>query len=122
MKFTATNQPAGRGRKPKSEQYAGAIRRAEKKIADQLPTLVERMLELANGVLAERVEITAEGMEMRVYREAPDYKAISYLVDRIMGKPSQAIDMDVSGTGVVLVKALVGDDLALLELPPGGGA
>jgi hypothetical protein len=47
----ATNGGArpGAGRKPKADKYAGAINRAEKKIADKLPQLVDNLLKLANG-------------------------------------------------------------------------
>lgn len=76
----------GAGRKPKAEKFKLPIARAEKRIADKLPDLIDRMFELSEGVLVE--EIDREGTP-RIYQRPPDYKAISYLVDRIMGKPTE---------------------------------
>jgi hypothetical protein len=48
------------------------------------------MFELADGVLVERED--KEGNRF-VYRERPDFKALAYLIDRIMGKPVQPISL-----------------------------
>jgi hypothetical protein len=44
------------------------------------------MMELATGVLVQDTD--REGEEF-IYQKPPDYKAIAYLVDRIMGKPTE---------------------------------
>ena len=75
----------GAGRKPKDEKFKQPIARAEKQIADRLPWLIDRMMELAEGVRVEKYGLTG----LVVYQQAPDYKAIAYLVDRIMGKPTE---------------------------------
>lgn len=75
----------GAGRKPKEEKFKIPIARAEKKIADRLPWLVDKALELADGVYVEKIGINGP----MVYQQAPDYKAIAYLIDRIMGKPTE---------------------------------
>lgn len=77
----------GAGRKPKAEKYAPQINRAEKRIADRLPQLVDKMFELADGVLVE--DINPVLGTVSVYREKPDRAALHYLIDRIMGKPMQ---------------------------------
>lgn len=76
----------GAGRKPKDEKFKQPIAKAEKKIADRLPWLIDQMLELATGVIVQ--EFDREG-EPRIYQRPPDYKAIAYLTDRIMGKPTE---------------------------------
>jgi hypothetical protein len=75
----------GAGRKPKAEKFKVPIAKAEKKIADKLPWLIDQALELAEGVVVQ--EFDKEG-NSRIYQRPPDMKAIAYLVDRIMGKPT----------------------------------
>lgn len=74
----------GAGRKPKDEKFKVPIAKAEKKIADKLPWLVDQALELAAGVWVEEPSITGRV----VYQKPPDREAIKYLMDRIMGKPT----------------------------------
>ena len=76
----------GAGRKSTREKYAPKINATEKKIADSLLNLVDRMAELANGVSVQ--EISKDG-EAFVYVRPPDRQAIEYLMNRIMGKPIQ---------------------------------
>lgn len=77
----------GAGRKPKDEKFKVPIAKAEKRIADKLPMLIDKALELAEGVLVEDVNIIT--MQRSVYQKPPDLGAIKYLVDRIMGKPTE---------------------------------
>ncbi len=77
----------GAGRKPKDEKFKIPIAKAEKKIADKLPMLIDKALELAEGVLVEDFNIVT--MQTTVYQKPPDLGAIKYLVDRIMGKPTE---------------------------------
>lgn len=77
----------GAGRKPKDEKFKVPIAKAEKRIADKLPMLVDKALELAEGVLTEDVNIIT--LERSVYQKPPDLGAIKYLIDRIMGKPTE---------------------------------
>lgn len=77
----------GAGRKPRDEKFKVPIAKAEKKIADKLPTLIDKALELAEGVLVEDFNIVT--MQTTVYQKPPDLGAIKYLVDRIMGKPTE---------------------------------
>lgn len=79
----------GAGRKPKADLFATPIRKAEKRIADRLPFLVDKLFELSEGVL---VESTRMDGTPYVYKTPPDRQAATYLVDRIMGKPAQAIE------------------------------
>lgn len=82
----------GAGRKPKDEKFKLPIAKAEKRIADRLPSLIDRALELADGVTVQ--EVDRDG-GIVVYTKPPDLKAIIYLVDRVMGKPTER--QEVSG-------------------------
>jgi hypothetical protein len=75
----------GAGRKPKDEKFKQPIAKAEKRIADRLPWLVDKMMELAEGVAVEKPGLAGPV----VYQLPPDYKAIAYLIDRVMGKPTE---------------------------------
>jgi hypothetical protein len=75
----------GAGRKPKDEKFKLPIAKAEKKIADRLPWLIDQALELAEGVVVQ--EFGKDGP--RIYQRPPDINAIKYLVDRIMGKATE---------------------------------
>lgn len=103
-----------KGRPRKSDKYAAPVSKAEKKIADRLPELIDNMLRLASGGY-ERVEETwapagslyvGSGKDaMPMYPDLPpdqlvlvkrtvsiadkDRAANQYLIDRIMGKPTE---------------------------------
>jgi hypothetical protein len=88
-KFQPGN-PGGPGRKPKADKNAGAVERAEKQIRDRLPSLIDNMLALSDGIFVE--EFTLEGNRI-VYQRPPDRAANQYLIDRIMGKPTERREM-----------------------------
>lgn len=81
----------GAGRKPRSEKYARPIALAEKSIADRLSWLVDQEMLLAEGVLVEEDTLTGP----KVYRKPPDRQAIEYLMNRIMGKPTERHEHDI---------------------------
>jgi hypothetical protein len=76
----------GAGRKAKPDKFKLPIAKAESKIADKLPWLIDKELELADGVWKEQL---IDGEVRIVYQEKPDHRAITYLIDRIMGKPTE---------------------------------
>ena len=102
----------GPGRPKKADKFAAPVARAEKQIADKLPSLIENMLHLANGGY-ERVEeqwAPAGSLYIGSGKDATamypdkdpdelvlikrtvsiadkDRAANQYLIDRIMGKP-----------------------------------
>lgn len=113
-----SGNPAGRPRK--AEQNAGAVARAEKQIRDRLPSLIDNMLVLANGGYERVEEVWARADSLylgsgadakRMYPDAEDDELIlvkrtvsiadrdraanQYLIDRIMGKPTER--QEVSG-------------------------
>lgn len=79
--------PGGPGRPRKADQNAGAVARAEKKIRDRLPEIVDAMIELALGVVVD--ELNPVTNQRMVYQKPPDRGAGQYLMDRIMGKPTE---------------------------------
>jgi hypothetical protein len=76
----------GSGRKFKGVVHQGPVAAAEQQIADRLPGLIDSLFELSEGVLVQSE--TADG-NVRIYRTAPDRQSITYLIDRVMGKPTE---------------------------------
>lgn len=101
MVFVKGQSGNPKGRPNRKNAHARPIAQAEKRIADRLPSLIDKMFELAEGVMVE--EQTMAGAV--VYQRPPDRTAIQYLADRIMGKPTEKLDAEVHGSFEV-VKAL----------------
>lgn len=80
----------GSGRKAKVTTYRGPVAEAEHKIKDRLPWIVDRLFELAEGVQVEQQTPTGAPV---VYQRRPDRAACEYLMDRIMGKPTQPVEI-----------------------------
>ena len=116
----------GAGRPRKAEKFAAPIAAAEDQIVDRLPRLVANQLKLANGGWwEEEVELQPAGLvevgqgenrclaypekdpdELVVVRKkrrkaAPDRKANEYLIDRILGRPTQALEIDADPDGTL---------------------
>ncbi len=85
MTFKPGQSGNPKGRTPTSVKHAGAITKAEKQIADRLPQLIENMFLLADGVLVEEL---IDGKPF-VFKRPPDRAANEYLLNRIMGKPTE---------------------------------
>lgn len=111
-------QPGGPGRKPKAMRFARPIAKAEKQIVDRLPELIENLLLLAHGGY-ERVEeewqpagLVYVGSGEFARRAFPDLEpevlvlvkrkasiadkdrqANEYLINRIMGKPTERTEI-----------------------------
>jgi hypothetical protein len=77
-----------------------AVREAEKKIRDRLPQIIDNLLILADGVTVE--ETTLEG-ETTVYKKPPCRQTNEYLVNRILGKPTEKVESENSGGMTVRV-------------------
>lgn len=88
------------GRKRKANKFETQIARAEKKIADRLPWVVDKLFELADGVYVEKPGLTGP----IVYQQAPDYKALAYLADRIMGKPTERKEITGAEGGAIPIR------------------
>jgi hypothetical protein len=88
------------GRKKTRDVNESAVREAEKKIRDRLPQIIDNLLILAGGVKVE--ETTAEG-ETVVYKKPPCRQTNEYLVNRILGKPTEKVESENSGGMTVRV-------------------
>jgi hypothetical protein len=77
----------GPGRPRNADKHAGAIAEAVQWIADKLPDLLEKQWELAMGV--EVKEVDKKSGKERIYTTIPDRAAGQYLLDRVMGKPTE---------------------------------
>lgn len=75
------------GRPPKAEKFAGQIAKAEARIAKNLVRYIENMEALADGITVQ--ETDAKTGATVVYTRAPDRQANEYLINRIMGKPTE---------------------------------
>lgn len=91
----------GAGRKRKSVLYESAINKAERRIADRLPRLIENLEALADGVTVQ--EETNLGGKV-IYTRPPDRAANEYLANRVMGKPTEHTELE---AGVELAKLLI---------------
>lgn len=89
----------GSGRPRKTEVHEAPIAAAERRIGDHLPEVIDSLLELALGVTVEEPDGNGG---VRVYRRPPNYRACSYLIDRVMGKPTDKREV----TGAVAVATL----------------
>lgn len=84
----------GAGRKSKAVKrvmHATPIQLAEGMIFDRLPWLVGKLFELADGVHQEKT--LKDGVTTVIYQQPPDRQAAEYLIDRVMGKPTQPVDV-----------------------------
>ncbi len=91
----------GAGRPRKEEAHATPIRDAERRIADRLPFIVDKLLALGDGVYVE--ETTLDGSRT-VYQKPPDRQALTYLFDRVAGKPTERVEQENGGSVEVIVR------------------
>lgn len=112
----------GAGRKPKSDTFKLPIARAEKRIADHLPQLIDNMLHLANGGYdrvdeewqpAGLVYIGSGEFARRAFPDLPDDEPVlvkrkrtiadcdraanEYLINRILGRPTERQELTGKG-------------------------
>jgi hypothetical protein len=80
----------GAGRKRTRVELVPVIEEADLQIAGRLPHLIEKLFELAEGVNVQGCSLDGEE---KVYTRPPCYKSLSYLVDRVMGRPTQATEV-----------------------------
>lgn len=105
------------GRPRKADKYGGHIAAAEDLIADRLPSLVENLFRLADGVNVK--EVDDEG-GVDYYTKPPDRQANQYLIDRIMDKPRQSVELGGEDGGPLKVVIEYADrDGEDAEAPPG---
>lgn len=81
----------------KAGRPKGSISKEKREIAEiiaqngGLEERVQKLRELANGIAC--IRATQDG-GTEIYEKAPDAQANIYLIDRVCGKPKQAIDVN----------------------------
>jgi glucose dehydrogenase len=88
----------GAGRKSTGATFASEIQAAKRRIADQLPQLIDNLLTLANGVTVHEVD---QDGGVKIYAKPPDRKANEYLINRILGTPMVRIEADIDPEGTI---------------------
>lgn len=70
-----------------------AVKVAEDRIRQHLPDLVDRAIDLALGVVVQEEYLENGALRTRIYARPPDARALMYVLDRVMGKPAQRVEM-----------------------------
>lgn len=107
----------GAGRKPNSEKFETQINKAHSIIKKNWEDILMGLIELAKGVTIEETD-PVDG-QVTVFKKAPDFKAASYLVDRVMGKPTQKQEITGEDGGPIQVESQQFNyDQALSDIAP----
>ena len=88
--------------------------RVTKRIGTKGKFLVDRLFELAAGVY---VLDKVAGKEVRYYKVPPDFRALVYLLDRVLGKPKQTMETSDAKKGIYVVESII-KNLATPGQPP----
>lgn len=90
-------------RKKKSADLKAAmeIPEVEEAIKARLPVLIQRMFDLAEGVIMVETRTDNETGELvqRIYQVAPDRQALQFLIENVIGKTPQRVEMTGKGGG-----------------------
>jgi hypothetical protein len=109
----------GAGRKKKADKFSTEIQAAERQIADKLPALIGNLIRLADGVPVR--DFDPDGGAI-VFERPPDRQANQYLIDRVLGRPTQAVEMGGEDGGPLTIRIEYADapgDVDAAEAPPG---
>lgn len=81
------------------------IPEVEAAIKFRLPTLLQRMFDLAEGVIMAETRTDRETGEIvqRVYQVAPDRQALQFLIENVIGKTAQRLELTGKGGGPMTV-------------------
>jgi hypothetical protein len=93
----------GAGRKRKAEKFETPIQKAEGMIVDKLPWLVDKAMQLADGVTVQKPTLVGGTV---IYKEPPDLGAIKYLIDRVMGKPTERKEISGPDGGDLIIRTV----------------
>ena len=94
----------GAGRKSNADKYGGHIDAAKDRIVQVMPSLIDNMLVLANGVKVQDID---DDGNVVTYTKPPDRQANEYLINRIMGKPTEV--QEISGPDGGPIELTAGD-------------
>lgn len=98
----------GAGRKKKADKFETAINAAEQRIRDRLPELIDNMFILAGGVVVQ--EVDEKDDIVHVFSKPPDRQANEYLINRILGKPTERQEVGGLNGAAIRVQVDYGDN------------
>lgn len=71
-----------------------------KKVSAEKEAIIQAQIESAKGLYIEQV---IDGIMTKVYRKSPDTKAGEYLLNQVIGKPTESIDIKGEITSKVVI-------------------
>lgn len=79
-------------------------KKVEKRIGEQFETLVDNAMQLAQGITVAEVQ---EDGGVKAWTEKPNLNAIIYLLDRLMGKPTQRQEIKDDKSGITVIEKMI---------------
>lgn len=120
---------------PAEQQSLSALMQLEdvdRVIRGSLPILIDRMMELALGVLVLDVKANPKTgeIEQKIFRVPPDRQALQYLIENVIGKVPQRVELTGKDGGAVEIvpwapmqaaeeAGLIVNSPSVVELPEG---
>lgn len=80
-------------------------RRIQEHLSSRLDSYLERLDELADGIWI--LYRAPDGSVTKTYRRPPDPKVLMYLVDRLIGKPTQQLETTTQSQGLISVQHII---------------
>ena len=78
-----------------------------KKIGTKGKYLTDKLFELIEGVYVQDKRGGKNGREVRYYQVPPNLNAITYALDRVLGKPKQYVESSQESKGIILVEHVI---------------
>ena len=101
--FIMGTQAIGRRREVRQELEE----RVTKKIGRKGKYLTDKLFELIEGVYIVDKRGGKDGREVRYYQVPPNLNAITYALDRVLGKPKQVQEINEEKKGIVIVEHII---------------
>ena len=80
------------------------IPEVDTEVRRRLPVLLQRMFDLAEGVIMHEQRVDGEGeVSVRCYQLGPDRLALQFLIENVIGKTPQRLELTGKGGGPVEV-------------------
>ncbi len=77
------------------------------------PDLLQAMVDLAKGIYVEDIKMDSNGspVDSRVYQKSPDRDVAKYLMDQVIGKPKES--MNIEGK----INLIMDEDISSMPMP-----
>lgn len=79
------------------------IPEVEARIAENIEPMLQAMLDLALGIHVQVSKLIEGEVQTRVYQQPPDYKALAFLIENVIGKVPQRVEMTGDGGGPIKI-------------------